>query len=59
MVGDQTFRGSTILEAQRSIDRRIGETLVRFMRDAEASLAERQAQVDTPEEYARVQNACS
>jgi hypothetical protein len=59
VVGDRTFRGSTILEAQRSIDRRIGETLVRFMRDAEASLAERQAQVDTPEEYARVQNACS
>jgi len=59
VVGDSPLHGASILEAQRNIDRRIGEALLRFMREAEASLAERQAQVDTPEEYVRVQNACS
>ena len=59
VVGQSPHYGMTLEEAQRTIDRRLGDALSSFMRDAERTLAERQASVDTPEEYARVGNACS
>ena len=51
------FAGS-VSEAQRQLDRRIGEALEAFMRESERTLAQRQAEVDSPDEYARVSNAC-
>jgi hypothetical protein len=59
VVGTAPHFGMTLDETQRALDRRIGDALVAFMRDAERTLAERQAGVDTPAEYQRVGNACS
>lgn len=59
VVGDAPYFASNVGEAQHRIDRRIEDTLDAFMRESERTLAERQAQVDTPEEYARVGNACA
>jgi len=58
VVGDAPHFASTVGEAQNRIDRRIEDALEAFMRESERTLVERQAQVDTPEEYARVTNAC-
>ena len=52
-----TFAGS-VQEAQGRIDQALGSTLEGFMREAQRTLAQRQAQVDTPEEYERVRSAC-
>lgn len=59
VVGDAPHFASTVGEAQHRLDRRIEDALEAFMRDSERTLADRQAQIDTPEEYARVTNACS
>lgn len=57
-IGTRPHYGSDMDEVQHRLEKRIGATLTAFMRDAERVLAERQAAVDTPEEYARVTNAC-
>lgn len=59
IVGDAPHIASTVGEAQRHLDRRIEDTLEVFMRESESTLATRQANVDTAEEYARMANACS
>jgi hypothetical protein len=59
LVGDAPHFGLSLEDAQRQVDRRIADALSAFMRDAERTLAERQAGVDTPAEYARVNNACN
>jgi hypothetical protein len=58
LVGAAPHYGASLEDVQRTLDRRIGDALSLFMRDAERTLAERQAGVDTPEEYARVSGAC-
>lgn len=58
VIGDAPHFASTVGEAQSRLDRRIEDTLETFMRDSERTLATRQARVDTPEEYARMANAC-
>lgn len=58
VVGSAPHYASTVAEAQHGLDRRIESTLEAFMRESERALAARQAQVDTPEEYARVTGAC-
>jgi hypothetical protein len=58
IVGDAPHFASTVNEAQHRIDRRIEDALESFMRESERTLAARQAEVDTPEEYARVTGAC-
>ena len=58
IVGAAPHYASTVDEAQAHVDRRIAETLEAFMRDSERTLATRQAEVDTPEEYQRVSMAC-
>lgn len=58
-LGAAPHYGMTLDEAQRSVDRRLSDALSTFMRDAERTLADRQASVDTPEEYARVGSACN
>lgn len=58
MIGSAPHFASDVHEAQGSIDRRLGATLDAFMRDAQSELAQRQARVDTPEEYERVRTAC-
>jgi hypothetical protein len=58
VVGTAPHFASTVSEAQHRIDRSIEDALEAFMRESERTLAVRQAQVDTPEEYARVTNAC-
>jgi hypothetical protein len=59
LVGPAPYFDDSIEEAQRRLDRRIGDALAAFMRDAERTLAERQAEVDTPAEYRRVGGACA
>lgn len=59
IVGREPHFGTSVLEAQRALDRRLSDFLSAFMRDSERMLAERQALVDTPEEYARVSHACT
>ena len=58
IVGAAPHFAATVGEAQRALDRRLEDTLEAFMRESERTLATRQAQVDTPEEYARVTSAC-
>jgi hypothetical protein len=58
IVGNAPHFAGTVDEAQSRLDRRIAETLEAFMRDSERTLAARQAEVDTPEEYERVSTAC-
>lgn len=58
-IGRTPFFGASVAEAQRGVDRRLGELLTAFMRESERTLAQRQALVDTPEEYARVTSACA
>jgi hypothetical protein len=58
-VGTTPHYGFTIAEAQRTLDRRLGHTLGSFMRDAEQTLAARQAAIDTREEYERIRLACA
>lgn len=57
-LGAEPHFAGTVGEAQRRIDRQLGTTLDGFMREAQRTLAERQAQIDTPEEYERVRTAC-
>jgi hypothetical protein len=57
-IGDRPSYQMSLGEAQRHLDRRIGDALSVFMRDAERTLAQRQADVDTPQEYQRVNAAC-
>lgn len=59
VVGQAPHYAMTLADAQRDLDRRLADALSAFMRDAERTLAERQASVDTPAEYERVGNACS
>ncbi len=58
VIGAAPHYATTVGEAQHNLDRKIDATLEAFMRESERTLAKRQAQVDTPEEYARVTNAC-
>lgn len=57
-IGTEPYFASDVHQAQRLLDRRIAHTLEGFMREAQQTLAQRQANVDTPEEYARVRSAC-
>ncbi len=57
-IGTQPHFASSITEAQRTIDRKLGGTLEGFMREAHRTLAERQSRIDTAEEYERVRTAC-
>lgn len=58
VVGDAPHFAGTIGEAQAALDRRLGAALDGFMREAQRTLVERQAEVDSPEEYERVRTAC-
>ena len=58
IVGHAPHLAASLGEAQHRLDRQIEQALEAFMRDSERTLAERQALVDTPEEYARVSSAC-
>lgn len=58
VVGSRPHYASSVTEAQRRLDRRVQETLESFMRESGRALDAQQAQVDTPEEYARVDTAC-
>ncbi|GIK88095.1 MAG: hypothetical protein KJ018_13465 [Burkholderiales bacterium] len=57
-IGTSPHFAADVGEAQGNIDRRLGATLEAFMRDAQRELAQRQALIDTPEEYERVRTAC-
>jgi hypothetical protein len=57
-LGNGPQFATTVGEAQQQLDRRIADALEAFMRESERTLAQRQAAVDTPEEYARVSGAC-
>lgn len=59
IIGPAPHFAASLGEAQHRLDRRIEQALEAFMRDSERTLAERQALVDTPEEYARVSSACN
>lgn len=59
VIGAAPVFATTVGEAQQRLDRRIEQSLEAFMRESEATLAARQARIDTPEEYARVTNACN
>jgi hypothetical protein len=58
VVGAQPYFADDVQEAQREVDRRVGAALDGFMREAQRTLAERQALIDTPEEYERVRSSC-
>ena len=58
IVGDAPHLAATAVEAQGRLDRSIQNALEAFMRESESTLATRQAEVDTPEEYVRMANAC-
>ena len=57
-LGTAPQYGYTVGEAQSTLDRRLGDALTSFMRDAESTLATRQAAIDTQEEYERIRLAC-
>ena len=59
IVGTKPHYAYTVGDAQHALDQRIGQQLDAFMRESRSVIAERQARVDTPEEYARVSMACS
>ncbi|HVE51127.1 MAG TPA: hypothetical protein VNG69_16120 [Casimicrobiaceae bacterium] len=59
VIGRGPHFGMTLEDAQHGVDRRIGDALATFMREAERTLSERQASVDTPDEYQRVGAACT
>jgi hypothetical protein len=59
IVGKQPHFAYTVGDAQQTLDHRIGTQLDAFMRESRKVIAERQALVDTPEEYARVSTACT
>jgi len=59
VVGVAPHYGYTVAEAQSNVDRRLGDALASFMRDAEHTLATRQAAIDTREEYERIRMACA
>jgi len=59
VVGPAPHFGYTVAEAQATLDRRLGDALTAFMRNAEQTLAARQAAIDTPEEYERIRLACA
>ena len=58
LLGAAPHYGYTVAEAQHGLDRRLGDALTSFMRDAEQTLASRQAAIDTREEYERIRVAC-
>ncbi|HEX4884876.1 MAG TPA: hypothetical protein VFX05_12105 [Casimicrobiaceae bacterium] len=57
-LGSAPRFAASVGEAQRHVDRQVAATLEGFMREAQRTLAERQAQIDTPEEYERVRSSC-
>ena len=57
-IGAEPLYASDVGEAQRLLDRKLAHTLDGFMREAQRTLSERQARIDTPEEYERVRTAC-
>jgi hypothetical protein len=57
-LGEAPYFAHDAEEAQQAIDRRLGAALDGFMREAQRTLAERQALIDTPEEYERVRSSC-
>ena len=59
VLGDAPHYALTVSDAQQQLDIRIGKLLDAFMRESRHVIAERQAHVDTPAEYARVSSACS
>ena len=59
IVGTKPHYAYTVGDAQQTLDQRIGMQLEAFMRESRAVISERQARVDTPEEYARVSSACT
>jgi hypothetical protein len=57
-IGDAPHFAASIREAQGHVDRQVATTLDGFMREAQRTLNERQAHIDTPEEYERVRSSC-
>lgn len=57
-VGEAPVFAADVAEAQHLLDRKLAHALDGFMREALRTLAERQASIDTPEEYERVRTAC-
>jgi len=57
-VGTQILQGRSTAELNRRYETRLRDYLATFMRARQDALQARQAQLDTPEEYARVGAAC-
>jgi dsDNA-specific endonuclease/ATPase MutS2 len=57
-VGRQTLRAGNRDELERNANARVQDYLSDFLRRWQRILNERQATVDSPEEHARVKNAC-
>lgn len=57
-VGTALRRGTSGVELQRQLDTTMRELLADFMREQSRVLNERQAEVDSPAEYARLSGAC-
>lgn len=57
-IGTVRRRASSALELQQQLNAAVRDELAEFMREQQRVLEERQAEVDSPEEYARVSMAC-
>jgi hypothetical protein len=57
-VGMERRRAASALELQQQLNAAVRDELAEFMRGQQRILEERQAEIDSPEEYARVSTAC-
>jgi hypothetical protein len=57
-IGASLRTAASNAELKRRFDDDLRDYMGRFMREQQAEMTARQAEIDTPEEYARVANAC-
>jgi hypothetical protein len=57
-IGPDVQRGGSTAELQQRINARVNDYLAEFIRRHKLRMDERQDAVDSPQEYARVRNAC-
>jgi hypothetical protein len=57
-MGTATLQGASGVVVEKQYEATLREYLSAFMREQHRRLAERQAEIDSPEEYARVAGAC-
>lgn len=58
-IGETTRTAASTGDLKQRFDADLREYMARFMRDQQADMSARQAEVDTPEEYARVAHVCA